>query len=129
MTRRAIGRRGGKAGVCRVTGKTGRVTDRDGFECSFLYPERVTERRRWLGQIFVARFTLRPHRGMTDGAAFFGSTAGGKRGGCENRPGTARSGNDIDVLLVRERDLEIRRRGLSLRGQIKYLSRIRKRMS
>ena len=89
-----------------MTGETGFVRSRRGFECSFLKPESIANICRWLCYEFIARIALRLIRRVTYGAALFSSSRSRPRGLLEDSVSRASGCNNIDVLIVGEKYLE-----------------------
>ena len=136
MTGRAVGRRGRDARVRRMTRKTGRVTDGRGLESSLLEPERIAQFGGRFGDEFVRRVALRLICLVTDRAARRGG--GGvirlqPRVDEERAVRAVRSGvpaDDLEMLVVRERDLKIRSGGgFAFRRSVENLARVRERMA
>ena len=110
-----------------MTRKTSGMPDRDGFERAFLQPESVAPFIGWFRNKFFGRVTLRLIGLVANAAAFLCRQTAPS---CISKLNIARtSRNDVDVLVVRELDREVRLRRLALRGRIEQFPRIRERVT
>jgi len=129
MTSSAVGRCRGDSRFGRVTRETRRVAEGDGLERAFLQPERIAYCRRRFREIFIRRLTLRLHCLVANRAALLGGCRAAPGSVSENTPGCVRRlADDVDVLVVRERDCEVREGSLPLRRQVENFARIRERV-
>ena len=129
---RAVRGRGQNSRVRRMTGKTGRVPDWRGFESSLFEPESVAQFGGRLRHVFVRSVALRFVCLMANRAAAAFRRKREPR--VDEERAVQRSldfvlADNIDVFVMRKRNLEIRTRGFAFRRLVENLARVRKRVA